>query len=140
MNKEGPVIIIEDDLDDQGFIREVFSCLNYPNPLVFFDDGEKALEYLKSGRVLPFLILSDINMPRLDGFALRQKLKMDKELQLKCIPYLFFTTASSQKAVIDAYSLSVQGFFVKQSTMKDLEKTIFVIMEYWKLCASPNNF
>jgi DNA-binding NarL/FixJ family response regulator len=54
-------------------------------------------------------------MPKLNGFALREKLKTDSNLNNKCIPYLFFTTASSQKAVIDAYSQSVQGFFVKQT-------------------------
>ena len=79
-------------------------------------------------------------MPKLDVFALRNKIKMDDKLQLKCIPYLFFSTASSQKAVIDAYSLSVQGFFIKQNKMEELEKTISVIMEYWKRCAAPNNF
>jgi CheY-like chemotaxis protein len=63
--------------------------------------------------ILPFLILSDINMPKLDGFALRNKIKMDAKLQLRCIPYLFFSTAVSQAAVIDAYSASAQGFFCK---------------------------
>ena len=79
-------------------------------------------------------------MPRLDGFALREKLKLDEKLSNKCIPYLFFSTAVSQKAVIDAYSQSVQGFFVKQNTMQELEKTISVIMEYWRRCAAPNDF
>jgi hypothetical protein len=46
----------------------------------------------------------------------------------------------NQKAVIDAYSMSVQGFFVKENSMEELEKTISVIMEYWKRCAAPNNF
>jgi len=53
---------------------------------------------------------------------------------------LFFSTAVSQAAVIDAYSASVQGFFVKQNSMAELEKTITVIMEYWKRCLAPNNF
>ena len=79
-------------------------------------------------------------MPKLNGFELRNKLKTDADLALKCIPYLFFSTALNQKAVIDAYSLSVQGFFVKGSFMSELEKTITVIMEYWKRCAAPNNF
>jgi hypothetical protein len=65
---------------------------------------------------------------------------MDEKLSNKCIPYLFFSTAVSQKAVIDAYSQSVQGFFVKQNTMHELEKTISVIMEYWRRCAAPNDF
>jgi CheY-like chemotaxis protein len=140
MNRNGPIIIIEDDKDDQLLLTEVFANLSYPNKLHFFPEGQSALNYLNSTDVIPFLILSDINLPKLDGFALRSKIKMDAKLQLKCIPYLFFSTASSQKMVIDAYSLSVQGFFIKQNKMAELEKTIIVIMEYWQRCASPNNF
>jgi CheY-like chemotaxis protein len=140
MNRHGPVVVIEDDDDDQAILKEVFETLNYPNEVIFFSDGQEALDYLHQTEVLPFLILSDINMPKLDGFALRQKLKSDAALQLKCIPYLFISTAATQKAVIDAYSLSVQGFFVKQSSLAEIEATISAIMEYWKRCAAPNNF
>lgn len=140
MNKNGPIIIIEDDEDDQSMLSETFENLGYSNALLFFPDGEKALAFLNSSDVIPFLILSDINLPKLDGFALRDKIKMDAKLQLRCIPYLFFSTALNRDAVIKAYSLSAQGFFQKQSTIKELEKTITVIMEYWKRCAAPNNF
>lgn len=140
MNKNGPIIIIEDDKDDEMLLTEIFKKLDYPNEPMFFGDGDAALDYLNTTDVVPFLILSDINLPKLDGFELRNKVQMDAKLQLKCIPYLFFTTASSQKAVIEAYSLSVQGFFIKQTKYDELEKTISVIMEYWKRCASPNNF
>ena len=140
MNRKGPVIIIEDDQDDKELLEEVFKKLNYSNQLLFFKDGEEALIFLNEMSVVPFLILSDINLPRLDGFALREKIKLDAKLQLKCIPYLFFTTASTQKSVVDAYSLSVQGFFIKQNNMAELEKTISVIMEYWQRCTSPNSF
>ena len=140
LNQNGPVIIIEDDIDDQQILTEVFQNLKYPNELLFFSDGHKALEFISAGNVLPFLILSDINMPKLTGFELRDKLKTDADLALRCIPYLFFSTALNQKTVIDAYSMSVQGFFVKQSSISEIEKTITVIMEYWKRCAAPNNF
>lgn len=140
MNKNGPVIIIEDDDDDQLLLEQVFKKLAYPNKIIYFLDGEAALEYLNRTNETPFLILSDINMPKLDGFALREKLHNDAALQTKCIPYLFFSTAVSQQMVIDAYSLSVQGFFVKQTSMQELQDTISVIMQYWKKCAAPNNF
>ena len=140
MNTNGPIVIIEDDDDDQELFDIVFKSLNYNNEVCFFKNGEEALEYLNRTEVLPFLILSDINMPKLDGFALRSKIKTDADLQLKCIPYLFFTTTSNQKAVIDAYSMSVQGFFVKPNSMAELKEIIEVIMRYWTRCTSPNNF
>src|SRR5689334_20502758 len=118
MNKKGPVIIIEDDEDDQSFLTEVFQRLNYSNKIIFFNDPEKALEFLNRADTIPFLILSDINMPKLSGFELRDKLRIDAQLQLKCIPYLFFSTAVNAQTVINAYSASVQGFFVKQNSME----------------------
>lgn len=140
VNKNGPVIVIEDDADDQYFLTEVFQKLNYPNRVLFFFDGEEALDHIDKTDELPFLILSDINMPKLSGFALREKLKTDSKLSNKCIPYIFFSTAVDQNAVIDAYSQSVQGFFVKQNSIAELEKTISAIMEYWRRCAAPNDF
>ena len=140
MNKNGEIIIIEDDEDDQFLLEEVFNTLQYPNKRVYFPDGLAALEYLHATSNAPFLILSDINLPKLNGFELRNKLHTDAELKLKCIPYLFFSTAINQKVVIDAYSTSAQGFFVKQTSFEELLDTIKVIMEYWKKCAAPNNF
>lgn len=140
MNKNGPIIIIEDDDDDQLLLELVFQKLNYPNKVIYFPDGQEALDFLERTTDIPFLILSDINMPKLDGFAIRQKIHVDAQLQLRCIPYLFFSTGVDQQMVIDAYSLSVQGFFIKQTTMNNLEKTITVIMAYWKLCAAPYSF
>jgi CheY-like chemotaxis protein len=131
--------VIEDDLEDQELLTEVFQNLGYLNKLLFFNDGVVALEFLNASDVIPFLILSDVNMPKLDGFALRDKIKIDQKLHLRCIPYLFFSTAVSQTAVINAYSASVQGFFLKQNSIEELEKTITVIMEYWKRCAAPIN-
>lgn len=140
VNKNGPVIIIEDDADDQLFLTEVFAKLGYPNEVKFFFSGEEALAFINLTDEAPFLILSDINMPKLNGFELRQKLRTDDKLNTKCIPYLFFSTASDQKAVIDAYRMSVQGFFVKKASSEELEQTIYFIMEYWRRCAAPNDF
>ncbi|WP_439585845.1 response regulator [Dyadobacter bucti] len=88
----------------------------------------------------PFIILSDINMPQLNGLELRRKLQVDAELHLRCIPYIFFTTALNQQVVVDAYSTSTQGFFVKPISFEDLKETIDLMIKYWKKCASPNNF
>ena len=140
MNKNGPVIIIEDDEDDKEILEEIFTKLDYNNDIVFFIDGEKALAYITEENVFPFLILSDINMPRLNGMELKKKIQTDEQLQVKCIPYLFFTTSASKKSVIDAYSMSAQGFFIKETSTSELEATIRTIMEYWKRCYSPNQY
>lgn len=138
MNKTGPIVVIEDDSDDQEILKEIFDNLNYKNPIIYFSDGEDALKYLTETSIKPFLILSDINMPKLSGFELREKIYVNESLNLKCIPYLFFTTTSTQKSVIDAYSQSVQGFFVKPNDFARLQNTIKKIVEYWQECEAPN--
>lgn len=138
MNKRGPIIIIEDDLEDQEILTEVFTELGYKNEIVFFSEGEKALEYLISTKVEPFIIFSDINMPRLSGMELREKVHQNEDLRIKSIPYLFFTTSAEQKHVVDAYSKSIQGFFVKPSDYNEIRETIKAIVSYWQMCVSPN--
>ncbi len=138
MNKGGPILIIEDDLDDQDILTDVFKDLNVPNEILFFGDGEEALEFLVATEIKPFIIFSDINMPRLNGMQLREKVHMNEDLRLKSIPYLFFTTNAEQKFVLEAYSKSVQGFFVKPSSYDKLKSTIKTIVDYWQECVSPN--
>jgi CheY-like chemotaxis protein len=140
MNKTGPIIVIEDDIDDQDILVEIFKKLGYKNQIVYFRDGNEALEYLNGTDVQPFLILSDINMPKINGFELRNKIFTNEQLQTKCIPYLFFTTGANKKAVVDAYALSVQGFFIKPSSMDALENTIKKIVDYWQECIAPSQF
>ena len=138
MNQGGPIIIIEDDLDDQELLSEVFEHLGYKNEIIFFGDGQKALDYLTGTDIEPFIIFSDINMPKLNGMELRAKIHQNEDLRLKSIPYLFFSTIAEQANVIDAYSKSVQGFFVKPSSFEELTDTIKTIVEYWLKCVSPN--
>lgn len=138
MNKKGPIIIIEDDVDDQDILAAIFKELDYGNELVFFGDSVKALEYLTDTDIEPFLVLSDINMPKLNGLELREKIHNNEDLRLKSIPYLFFSTSAEQKHVIDAYSRSIQGFFVKPDNYEKLKSILVKIVEYWQDCESPN--
>lgn len=138
MNKTGPIIVIEDDADDQEILSEIFGELNFINEIIYFGEGEAALAYLTTTELEPFIILSDINMPKLNGIELREKIHTNEDLRLKCIPYLFFTTTAEQKHVVDAYSKSVQGFFVKPGSFEKLKYTIRIIVQYWQECESPN--
>ena len=140
MYKDGPIIIIEDDVEDQELIGEIFRKLNHKNEIVFFKDGNLALEYLNQADLRPFLILSDVNMPRINGLELRSLVHTNEKLHIKCIPYLFFTTAATKKSVSDAYVMAVQGFFEKPHTYTELEHTLKLIVDYWKACIAPNQY
>jgi CheY-like chemotaxis protein len=138
MNKNGAIIIVEDDLDDQMMFSEVLKELDYKNEILFFNDGQEALAYLTEKTREPFIVFSDINMPKLNGMQLRDQIHENEDMRLKTIPYLFFTTSAAQEDVVNAYSKSIQGFFVKPSSFQDLKRLLKSIIEYWKECVSPN--
>ena len=138
MTNSGPIVVIEDDLDDQEILGEIFKRLNYSNKIIFFNDGDEAFAYISEPDVAPFLILSDINMPRLSGLELRERIQANEDLRMKCIPFIFFTTTANKKSVLEAYYQSVQGFFQKPNTLEELENKIKIIIEYWNECIAPN--
>lgn len=140
MNKNGPIIIIEDNIQEQLLIQDIFEEIDCNNPLIFFHDCESAYDYILKTQNFPFIILSDINLPKLSGIELKEKLHNHSLSRLKCIPYLYFTTACTNQVVIDAYSKSVQGFFIKPFGIKSLENTLRKIISYWKDCFIPDSY
>ena len=140
MNKTGPIIIIEDDPDDQELLEQLFDELGLANELKMFSNGEQALAYLQQPHIRPFLILSDINMPMMSGFQLRNVILSDPALAEKCIPFLFCTTGASAKVVKDSYAQSVQGIFQKPSVYEEWKTTLQSIVQYWSVAVSPNRY
>ena len=140
MSKDGPVIIIEDDHDDQDILNEALTEIGVQNPIVFFDKGDEALNYLMSTREKPFLILCDINLPGMDGTTLRRKIFEIDYLRKKSIPFIFLTTTARSEAVEEAYRLSVQGYFEKQNHFETLKQRLTLIIDYWQACIHPNGF
>jgi len=143
MNLNGDIVIIEDDFEDREILEEVFTTVieknDYSNKLVLFDNGEDAIKFLRESRESPFLIVSDINMPRYDGFQIRQVIFDNQELRDKCVPYIFLTTSGDNSEFMKkAYSLSIQGYFTKPNDYSDYEQLITDIVRYWKVAKIAN--
>jgi CheY-like chemotaxis protein len=138
MNSREPIVVIEDDLEDQELLEEAFSILKFPNPILFFASGNDAIHYLNRALTKPMLIISDINMPAIDGFTLRRKILSSAPLCRLHIPFVFLTTGNNSEAVRDAYTLSCGGFFQKGNSMEELRNTIKTIIEYWQIAYTPD--
>ena len=139
MPKHGPIVIIEDDVEDQMLLKNALRKAEVWNPLVFFTNGPEAYDYLKNASVPPFLIFCDVNLPRQNGIEFKTELDNDPVLRSKPIPFIFYTTYVSQYAVNEAYkNLTVQGFFQKQNNYEDFNTVIKIIIQYWTLCRQPD--
>src|SRR5262245_8436058 len=114
MPKSGPIILIDDDADDQEIMEEVIRDLGAGHPLIHFKSAGEAFDYLVVTEDQPFLIICDINLPILNRIELKKQIDEHKELRIKSIPFVFYSTSVHQKDVNDAYvHITVQGFFQK---------------------------
>jgi CheY-like chemotaxis protein len=134
-----PIVIVEDDADDQYFIKTICEKMGVSSELLFFNDGLSALRYLESTASKTFLILCDINMPVMNGLELRRRIQEDVHLRKKSIPFVFLSTAARPKEVEEAYDLTVQGFFVKGAQLSEMEESLELILRYWLECKHPNS-
>ena len=140
MPKNGPIVVIDDDPEDHYILKDALSTIAADQPLTFFDNGHDFLQYLKTTREQPFLILCDINMPGMNGIELRDTIISDPFLREKSIPFVFYSTAANPSQVKTAFELTVQGFFQKPSTFGELTNVMRLIIDYWKVCRHPNDF
>jgi CheY-like chemotaxis protein len=138
MSRAGPILIIEDDKDDQEILQEAFTELDVRNKLIFFDTTKQAFDFLKTTSEKPFLILSDVNLPQQTGVEFKREVDRDPQLRKKSIPFVFFSTSIEKHAVDTAYKeLTIQGFFQKSNNYQELKNVLSLIVEYWKVCQHP---
>lgn len=139
MSRTGPIVIIDDDADDHEMIERILVKLKVKNEVKKFRDGEDALEYLKHTKDKPFIIICDINMPRMNGLQLKETIDKNPVLRMKGIPFVILSTAANPKQIVQAYQQNVQGFFVKGESLSVLQNSVTRIIEYWQSCLHPNN-
>ncbi len=133
-----PIVIVEDDLDDQFLMQKIFERIGISIELVFFSNGKEALTYLQETQCETFLILCDINMPVMNGLELRARINADETLRRKSIPFIFLSTAARDSDVEQAYDMTVQGFFQKENSLEQMQDVIASIVKYWNKSKHPN--
>lgn len=139
MNKKGPIVLIDDDEDDLHLLIEIFTDMNLPNEIHLFRNTASVISFLQKPEVDPFMIISDINMPVLNGFQLRQTISLDPLINFKRIPYLFFSTSPSYDVIVnDPTSAMIQGVFKKPAKHAEWKETLSTIVKYWTLSMPEN--
>ena len=139
MTSDKPIVLVEDDEDDCDILREAFLDLQVKNPLRFFGNGQEVLDYLLVTTEQPFLIVSDINMPRMNGIELCRRINENVYLRKKSIPFVFLTTSRDPSSVKQAYEMMVQGYFQKAQSFTQVKLMVQLILGYWRICLHPNN-
>src|ERR1700678_4001135 len=129
----------DDDLCIMGLNR-AFKAAKIANPISFAHDGIDALEMLRgiNGRTRlprPFLILLDLNMPRMDGIEFLKELRKDEELR-KSIVFIM-STSDADEDKVKAYNLGVAGYILKSNPANAFLEETALLDTYWRVVEFP---
>lgn len=130
-------MIVEDDQDDIKLLTDALKDIGVKNKCICFESAAEALEYLGNENETPLLIISDINMPFMDGLVFKSRINANEKLEQKKIPFIFLTTSDSEKMVSEAFKLSVQGYFQKPTEFSELNGVARSIVDYWNKSRLP---
>lgn len=115
------VLIVDDSAAIRKILQRVLVQAEVPLGKVHeASDGAEALEKLKTEKV--GLILSDINMPNMDGIEFLTRLKADDAF--KSVPVLMVTTEGSQAKVMQALELGAAGYVKKPFTADQIKEKL----------------
>lgn len=128
------ILLIEDNPGDVLLTREAFKKEKVKVNLEVVSNGEEAMDFLYKrspfeNKDTPNLILLDLNLPLKDGRTVLQEINEDK--RLKAIPVIVLTTSTSEKDILDSYSLSANSYITKPIDISDFFNIINKINEFW---------
>jgi CheY-like chemotaxis protein len=134
------VLLVDDDDGDAKSVQRAFRSARIVNPIVRAIDGVEALDFLrgingKTKLAAPYLLLVDLNMPRMNGIELVEALRKDRELRSGIV--FMLTTSSRDEDKLAAYDLNVAGYIVKQRAGQDFQRLIDMMQGYWRIVELP---
>ncbi len=121
MDTEMKILVVDDFSTMRRIIKNLLRDLGFNNTSEA-DDGLTALPMLKSGKF--DLLVTDWNMPGMQGIDLLKAVRADDDESLKNIPVLMVTAEQKKEQIIDAAQAGVNGYIVKPFTALILKEKL----------------
>jgi len=139
-NKTVHILLVEDDrIDEKAFLRAI-GKLRINNPVTVAHDGLEAWDILKGANgkpplPRPNLLVLDINMPRMNGLELLERIRDDVDLHDSIV--FMLTTSNDDEDKIEAFNLNVAGYMLKSDVGNSFIRAVELINSYWRLVEFP---
>ncbi|HOW57726.1 MAG TPA: response regulator [Smithellaceae bacterium] len=133
------ILLVEDNPNDIELALRAFKKNKLVNHVNIVRDGEEALDYLfgrgtYAGRNIadvPTLILTDLNMPRVNGLELLKEIRSNP--LTKNIPVVVLTTSREEQDVLDAHRLGINSYILKPVDFEQFMNSARLIGYHWML-------
>lgn len=134
--KPASILLVEDDDVDAMGVERAFRKLRIGNPVIRARDGVEALEALEQRKVeKPFIILLDLNLPRMSGIEFLNILRKDSNWEDTVV--FILTTSKDDEDKYAAYKQHVAGYIIKEKLDNGFESLIELLDHYWRIVELP---
>ncbi len=128
------ILLVEDSLGDARLTMEALKENKVLNEIHHVIDGVEAIAFLYKQGIYsevprPDLILLDLNMPKMDGREVLEKIKQDD--QLKSIPVVVLTTSQAEEDIIKSYDLNANCYISKPVELDQFMDVIKSVHNFW---------
>jgi two-component system response regulator len=132
------ILLVEDNPDDVELTLRAFRKSNIANDMIVARDGIEALDYLFSTGVhagrpgdLPQVVLLDLNLPRVDGLQVLQRLRANPKTRL--LPVVILTSSIEEQDLISGYRLGANSYIRKPVDFQEFVEAVRQLGLYWLL-------
>lgn len=145
MASDRPILLVEDNPDDEALTLRAFNKHRIPNPIVVARDGVEALDYLfgtgayaeQASAELPAVVLLDLKLPRIDGLEVLRRIRADGRTAL--LPVVVLTTSRESQDIHEAYSLGANSYIRKPVDFEQFLIAVGQIGNYWLSLNEPSD-
>ena len=128
------ILLVEDNKGDIVLVKEALKRAKVANKLTVIEDGQAALDYLletkkPDGPTMPGLILLDLNLPKLNGQEVLEKIKQDDNL--KFVPVVIMTSSNAEEDILKAYNHQANCYVTKPVDFDQLMRVVNSIESFW---------
>ncbi len=143
VTQKNVLLLVEDNPDDEELTLLAFEESSLSNQVVVAHDGVEALDYLfgtgmyadRDPTATPALILLDLQLPRINGLEVLQRLRADNRTKL--VPVVILTTSNEQQDLINSYSLGCNSYIRKPVDYDQFMAALQQLGMYWLLINEP---
>ena len=137
MNDMKSILLVEDNHQDELLILRSLRKVNLANQVDVVRDGQQALDYLfregefagLNGFDLPTVVLLDINLPRVNGLEVLQRLRADPRTTL--LPVVILTSSDEERDRLKSYENRANSFVRKPLDFAEFAETVARLGIYW---------
>ena len=131
------LLVDDDDVDAMG-VERALNKLRLANPFFRARDGIEGLEMLRAKAVdQPYMVLLDLNMPRMNGIEMLRELRRDADLRGTVVFVL--TTSDEDRDKLATYNEHIAGYIVKTKFDTGFDELLQLLEHYWRLVELPVN-